>query len=112
MARVEAGESIRAVGAALAVAPSSISKWSARKRETGSVAPARQGGARRAPALNEVDRTYILDRLKQESHATLRGLQAELAARGTTVSYGAIWDFVHAARLSFKKNGARGGTPA
>lgn len=112
MARLEAGESIRQVGDALAVAPSSVSKWSMRKRRTGSVAPAPQGGARRAPALNEADRAYILGRLKEESHATLRGLQAELAGRGTVVSYSAVRDFVHKARLSFKKNRARGGTPA
>jgi len=34
----------------------------------------------------------------------LRALQAELAARGVGVSYGAVWHFVHAEGLSFKKS--------
>lgn len=112
MARVEAGESIRQVGSALCVAPSTVSKWSTLKRETGSLVPAPQGGARRPPVLGEADRTYILARLADESHATLRGLKDELAERGTRASYGAIWDFVHSAGLSFKKNRNRGRTLA
>lgn len=112
LARVAAGQSIREVAEALCVAPSSVSKWSARKRETGSAAPAPQGGARRAPALNAADRAYVLGRLKEESHATLRGLQAELAERGTRVSYSAVRDFVRGSGLSFKKNRARRGASA
>src|SRR5258708_7030403 len=38
---------------------------------------------------------------------TLRGLVAELAERGLKVDYRAVWNFVHAEKLSFKKN--RGG---
>jgi transposase len=33
----------------------------------------------------------------------LRGLVAELAERGLKVDYRAVWNFVHAERLSFKK---------
>ena len=35
---------------------------------------------------------------------TLRGLRAELAERGTEVSYDAVWRFVRQARLTFKKS--------
>jgi hypothetical protein len=38
---------------------------------------------------------------------TLRGLVTELAERGLKVDYRAVWNFVLAERLSFKKN--RGG---
>jgi transposase len=34
---------------------------------------------------------------------TLRGLVVELAGRGLKVDYRAVWNFVHAERLSFKK---------
>ena len=37
----------------------------------------------------------------------MRGLVAELAERGLKVDYRAVWNFVHAEKLSFKKN--RGG---
>jgi hypothetical protein len=33
----------------------------------------------------------------------LRGLVAELAARGFKVDYRSVWNFVHAKKLSFKK---------
>lgn len=43
VARHEAGASIRAVAEMFGIAPSTVSKWSARRRRTGSVAPARRG---------------------------------------------------------------------
>ena len=44
LARVEKGETIRSVAAALAVSPSCVSKWWTRKRRTGNVAPGKIGG--------------------------------------------------------------------
>lgn len=107
---VNAGRTVRAVAALLNIAVSSVVKWSQLYRATGSVAPAAQGGWRGPPALDEANRAYIRARLADEAHVTLRGLQGELAARGVKVSYGAIWNFVHAEGLSFKKNRHRGGT--
>jgi len=103
MARLARGESTRTVAAALGVAVSSVVKWSQRQRATGSCAPAKMGG-NYPPVLKEVDRAFIRERLAGEPHLALRALQAELAARGTKASYGAIWNFVHADGLSFKKN--------
>lgn len=103
MAKLAVGQSVRAVAEALDVAVSSVVKWSQRQRATGSCAPARMGG-NNPPVLKEKDREFIRRRLAGEAHATLRGLQAELAARGTKASYGAIWNFVHAEGLTFKKN--------
>lgn len=106
MARLAAGQSARAVADALDVAVSSVVKWSQRLRATGSCAPARMGG-NNPPVLKEKDRAFIRQRLAGEAHVTLRGLQAELAARGTKASYGAIWTFVHGEGLTFKKNSYR-----
>ena len=44
MARLDRGESVRQVAAALEVAPSSVVKWNQRRRATGSVAPGKIGG--------------------------------------------------------------------
>src|SRR5271156_314711 len=44
LARKEAGETNREIAAALRISPSCVSKWTKRKRETGSLAPAQIGG--------------------------------------------------------------------
>ena len=44
MARLDAGETVRVVAAALSVAPSSVVKWSQRRRLVGSAAPGKIGG--------------------------------------------------------------------
>jgi hypothetical protein len=44
LARKEAGETNREIAVALRISPSCVSKWTKRKRETGSLAPTRIGG--------------------------------------------------------------------
>ena len=105
VARHEGGESIRSVGAMFGVAPSTVSKWARRLRETGSVAPAKFGGHRRP--LLAPHRAWIHARFAEQPELTLEGLRAELAARGIRVSYGAVRKFVHDEGLSFKKNRIR-----
>lgn len=105
VARRRAGESIRSVALMFGVAPSTVSKWAQRHRRTGSVAPGKFGGHRRP--LLEPHRGWIEARLRQEPELTLRGLRAELSARGITVSYGAVQKFVRGLGLSFKKNRVR-----
>ena len=51
----------------------------------------------------------MLERCRSRTF-TLRGLVAELAERGLKVDYRSVWKFVHAEKLSFKKN--RGGCRA
>lgn len=80
-------------------------EWVRRFRETGSVAPARMGGYK-PKAIRGEHEVWLRQRL-QERDFTLRGLVAELAARGVKAEYGAVWNFVHAEKLSFKKNRAR-----
>jgi transposase len=79
--------------------------WVARVRETGSVAPGKMGG-HKPKAISGEHRVWLLRRIK-DGDFTLRGLVAELGARGLKVDYRSVWEFVHAEKLSFKKN--RGG---
>lgn len=101
VARVAAGETVRAVAMVFGVSVSSVVKWSQRWRATGSVGARPMGGKRRD--VMAVGRDYALARLVAEPSLPLRQLQAELADRGVQVSYGALWRFVHAEGLSFKK---------
>jgi transposase len=56
LARKEAGETNREIAAALRISPSSVSKWTKRKRETGSLAPAQIGGYKPPHALGRLRR--------------------------------------------------------
>ena len=100
--RHETGESIRSVAAAFGIAASTVSKWTQRHRRTGSVAPDKFGGYRRA--LLEPHRSWIHARYEEKPELTLEGLRAELAARGIRVSHGAVRKFMHDEGLSFKKS--------
>ncbi len=112
VSRVMAGESVRSVAAALNISVSSAVKWSQRYRATGSVAPGGNVGRPR-PSLLAPHRAWLLERLGGGEHVTLRGLQTELAERGTKVDYRTVWNFVHGEGLSFKKNrSAKRATPS
>ena len=110
MARKAAGEANRAIGAALRISPSCVSKWTTRKRETGSVAPAQIGGYK-PRTLSGACAQWLSARLASGPF-TLRGLAAELAERGIKTHPRAVWVFVHAQGLSYKKNSAARGTDA
>lgn len=111
MARLDRGETVRQVAAALAVAPSSVVKWNQRRRTTGSVAPGKMGGHVK-PKIRDETAAWLRARIAAGPF-TLRGLVAELlAARELCVDYRTMWSFVHAERLSFKKNGGGGGAGA
>jgi putative transposase len=82
----------------------------ARDRETGSLAPAQIGGYKPRTLSGE-----CAEWLRERTAAgplTLRGLTAELAARGIKTQPRAVWVFVHAEGLSFKKNRAARGANA
>lgn len=62
MARLDAGESVRTVAAALSMAPSSVVKWSQRRRATGSAAPGKIGG--HAPRkIRGADEAWLTERI-------------------------------------------------
>lgn len=102
IARVQAGESVRSVAAALSISPSSVVKWSQRFRARGSVAPGQMGGHRPRAIAGE-QAAWLRQRIAGGDFS-LRGLVAELAARGLKVDYRTVWSFVHREDLSFKKN--------
>ena len=98
------GMSCHQAAAQFGVGVSTAINWVRRMRETGSVAPGQIGG-HKPKSISGKYRSWMLERMKQDF--TLRGLVAELAERGLKVDYRTVWSFVHAEKLSFKKN--RGG---
>ena len=96
-----AGEPIRQVAARFGVSVSSVPKWVARYRATGSVAPGRIGGHR--PWLLEPHRELVHRLVAETPHLTIDRLRELLAAAGIAVSRDAIWRFLRREGLSFKK---------
>ena len=101
----EDGLSRRKAAAQFAVGISTVINWVRRFRETGSVLPGQMGGHKPKAIVGE-RRSWLLLRIKEQDF-TLRGLVAELDERGLKVDYKTVWNFVHAEKLSFKKNRAR-----
>lgn len=108
LARKAAGETHREIAAALRISPSCVSKWARRVGETGSAAPGQVGG-HKARTLSGAWAEWLRARIASGPF-TLRGLTAELAERGVKTGPRAVWAFVHAEGLSFKKNAAARGT--
>lgn len=106
LARADAGESIRSIGAALKISPSCVSKWRKLRRETGALKPGQIGGHK--PRTLSGDCALWLRQRIASGPVTLRGLTAELAERGIKTQPRAVWVFLHAEGLGFKKNGSRG----
>ena len=63
-------------------------------------------GGHRPKKIAGEHRDWLIRRCRAADF-TLRGLVAELRERGLKVDYRAVWSFVHAEKLSFKKNAAR-----
>src|SRR3981081_4583172 len=106
VAAVETGGlSCHQAAAQFGVGVSTAIVWGGRLRERGRVARGQRGG-HKPKAISGEYRAWLLERTKARDF-TLRGLVAELAERGLKVDYRAVWNFVHAEKLSFKKN--RGG---
>ena len=111
MARKAAGETNRGIASALGISPSCVCKWGQRRQENGSLAPAQIGGYKPRTLSGECA-VWLRERIASGPF-TLRGLTAELAQRGIKTHPRAVWVFVHAEGLSFKKNSvARGADTA
>jgi transposase len=100
----EEGLSRNEAAARFGIGISTAVNWLRRFKDTGSVAPGQMGG-HKPKALRGEHETWLRERLRQGDF-TLRGLVAELAGRGLKVDYRSVWNFVHAEKLSFKKNRA------
>lgn len=107
----EGGLSRRQAAARFDVGIATVIRWVIRVRETGSVAPDKMGGNRPKTIRGE-HHDWLVQRCKERDF-TLRGLVAELDARGVKVDYRSVWEFVHTEKLSFKKKRAsqRAGSP-
>jgi putative transposase len=106
IAAVEAeGLSRHEAAARFGIGVSTAIAWVRRFRETGSAAPGQMGG-HKPKAIRGEHEAWLRQRIRDREF-TLRGLVAELAGRGLKADYVAVWKFVHAEKLSFKKNRIR-----
>ena len=110
LARKAAGETHRQIAEALQISASCISKWASRERKTGSAAPAKIGGYK-ARVLSGANADWLRARVAAGPF-TLQSLSDELAEIGVKAHPKAVWIFVHAEGLSFKKNPAGRGADA
>jgi transposase len=105
VAAAPAGQPYRRIAKVFCIAPSTVSTWSRRLRETGSPAALPMGGKR--PFSLAQHRDWVLARVAEKPDITLSELKAELKDRGVKVSVFAIWHFLRREGVSFKKKRAR-----
>ncbi len=108
LARWDAGETDRSIADALSISPSCLSKWRKLRRETGGLTPGKMNGHKKRTLSGP-----IADWLRERIAAgpfTTRQLTAELMERGIKTDRRAVWTFLHAEGLSFKKNRGAGRT--
>ena len=96
-----AGEPIRSVAARYGVSVSSVPKWVARWRASGSVAPDRMGGRR--PRRLEPHRERVRALVGETPHLTIDRLRDLLAADGIAVCRDTIWRFLRREGLRFNR---------
>lgn len=106
LARSDAGEADRTIAEALKIAPSCLSKWRKLRRETGHLTPGKMNGHKKRTLSGEIA-DWLRERI-QAAPFTSRQLAAELVARGIRTDRRAVWTFLHAEGLSFKKNSGPG----
>lgn len=104
-AAVLSGRSGREVAATFGVSVASALKWSQRLRETGSACARPMSGYK--PRVLASEQQWMLLRLEECPHLTVRGLAAELAERGLSVSPNTVWSLLRKAGHSFKKKPVR-----
>jgi transposase len=105
VAAVHGGMSCQAAADHYQVSESSAMRWVRRARQTGSAAALPMGGKR--PFVLAKEKAWLVSRLSEKPDLTLRALLAELAERGITVSYYALWNILDRAGFSVKKKPAR-----
>lgn len=105
VALVEQGQSARTVAKALDLGASTVIRWVARKKTTGSAAPGQMGG-HRPYLITGKNAEYLRARLS-EGDVTIAQLVRELADRELEVDARTVWSFAHREGFSFKKNRAR-----
>jgi len=96
------GLSRRAAAQRFGIGVSTVITWMQHWRDTGHVKPGQMGG-HRPKKIAATWRTWLLQRCRDRAF-TLRGLVGELAERGLKVDYRVVWAFVHAEKLTHKKD--------
>ena len=102
---VEDGLSRRQAAERFKVAVSTVIEWIAAWRAEGRLAAKPMGGDHSSRLT--ADRDWLLARIAAAPDLTGQALRAELAKRGTKVSYDTVWRFLREERLTFKKKPAR-----
>jgi putative transposase len=107
---IKGGLSRHQAAAQFGVGISTAINWVQRFHQTGSVKPDQIGGYR-PKKIAGPHREWLIQRCRNDF--TVRGLVAELAERGLKVDYRTMWEFVHAEKLSYKKDAdcRRAGSP-
>ena len=105
---VAADASCREAARLFEVSASTAIKWVERWRRTGSVAAKPRRGGRRSKLTEHRD--WLLGLIGERPELTLEEIRGLLRARGVSVGIGSVWRFFDRQGISFKKNGARGGT--
>jgi transposase len=98
---VLSGRPGREVAVTFGVSVASAVKWSQRLRDTGSAGSRPMGGHKRRVLTGE--QAWMLLRLEECPHLTVRGLALELAGRGHRVSPNTVWSLLRKAGHSLKK---------
>lgn len=104
---VAKGASCRAAAERFGIVASTAVKWTRRWRDSGSVAPLRQGGDKRSGRI-EAHATEILGLIEARRDITLAEIAAHLEGRyGEHFAPSTIWRCLDRHGQTFKKNGAR-----
>ena len=107
LAAVDAGMSRRAAAKRFGVGVSSVIRWDAARRATGSFAPKAQGGDMRSERI-EARVDEVLGAFEEERDQTLVELCYRLAARGVTTSKSSLSRFFQRRGITRKKDRPRG----
>jgi len=105
LAAVDTGLSRRSAARHFGVSVSSVIRWDASRRATGSFEPKAQGGDTRSRGLED-RRAEIMSALAEEGDQTLGELRARLAAQGIATSTSALSRFFHRHGITRKKRPA------
>jgi transposase len=102
LAAVDGGMSRRAAARRFDVSVSSVIRWDAARRETGSFEPKPQGGDMRSGRI-EARHAEVMTIFEEESDQTLEELRIRLTERGIATSTSALSRFFHRHGITRKK---------
>lgn len=102
LAAVDGGMSRRAAAGRFGVSVSSVIRWDAQRRATGSFAPKPQGGATRSRRI-EARHADVMAAFEEKRDQSLEELRTRLAERGVAASTSALSRFFRRHGMTRKK---------